>query len=110
MLYTPLIQFGGRILNDDGWAAFNSDAGVRALQYWQSLMDEDLVYPGSLEMSEQMMYEMMAGEEVSLFLIGPWVLSIARMSNPDINLAFSPLWQEPLCTLRHSRKYRSCRA
>lgn len=94
LLHTPLIQFGGRLLDDDGWPAFNNDAGVRTLEYWQSLIDEDLVYPGALETSEMTMYEMMAVGDLQLYLTGPWLQTVVRESNPDINLAFCPLWTD----------------
>jgi len=94
LLHTPLVQFGGRLLDENGWPAFNSDAGVRTLEYWQSLIDEDLVYPGALETSEMTMYEMMAGGDLPLFLTGPWALGVCRGSNPDINLTYSPPWTD----------------
>jgi len=94
LFYTPLIQFGGRLVDENGWTVFNSDAGVRVLEYWKSLMDEDLVYPGALETTEMSMYEMMSGEELPLYLSGPWILSVCRESNPDIQLAYCPPFKD----------------
>ena len=94
LFYTPLIQFGGRLLDEDGWAVFNSDAGIKVLEYWKSLIDEDLVYPDSLGMTEPSMYEMMAGETLPMFLIGPWVQSVCRLRNPEIQLAYCPPFKD----------------
>lgn len=92
--HTPLVQFGGRLLDENGFPVFNSDAGVRVLKYWKSLMDEDLIYPGALETTEMTMYEMMAAGDLPLFLIGPWVQSTVQQSNPDIRLAYCRPWKD----------------
>ena len=94
LFYTPLIQFGGRVLDDEGNAVFNSEAGVRVLEYWKSLIDEDLVYPDPLGTTEMAMYEMMAGDILPLYLTGPWILSVTRESNPDIQIAYCPPFED----------------
>ena len=91
---TPLVQFGGKLLDDEGNAAFNSEVGVRVLEYWKDLIDEELVYPDPIGTTEMAMYEMMAGDILPLYLTGPWILSVTRQSNPDIQIAFCPPFKD----------------
>ena len=96
--WTRLIQAGGRMNDDNGLARFNSPAGVRTLEYWKSLLDEHLVYPGTVEgalaTGEKEFRELLAAEQVAMILSGPFEKGVARESNPDIQLAFTPPFQD----------------
>lgn len=101
MLYdfwTRLIQAGGRMNDDNGLAQFNSPAGVRALEYWKSLLDEHLVYPGTVEgalaTGEKEFRELLAAEQVAMIISGPFEKGVARERNPDIELAFTPPFKD----------------
>jgi multiple sugar transport system substrate-binding protein len=101
MLYdfwTRLIQAGGRMNDDNGLAQFNSPAGVRALEYWKSLLDEHLVYPGTVEgalaTGEKEFRELFAAEQVAMIISGPFEKGVARERNPDIELAFTPPFKD----------------
>ena len=103
MLYdfwTRLIQTGGHMVDENGLARFDSPAGVRALKYWKSLLDENLVYPGTvkgaLATGEKEFRELFAAEQVAMILSGPFEKSVALERNPDIQMAFTPPFED--CT------------
>ncbi len=101
MLYdfwTRLIQAGGQMNDDNGLAQFNSPAGVRTLEYFKSLLDENLIYPGTVEgalaTGEKEFRELLAAEQVAMILSGPFEKGVARERNPDIQLAFTPPFKD----------------
>ncbi len=103
MLYdfwTRLIQAGGHMVDENGLARFDSPAGVRALEYWKSLLDENLVYPGTvkgtLATGEKEFRELFAAEQVAMILSGPFEKGVALERNPDIQVAFTPPFED--CT------------
>ncbi len=103
MLYdfwTRLIQAGGHMVDENGLARFDSPAGVRTLEYWKSLLDENLVYPGTvkgaLATGEKEFRELFAAEQVAMILSGPFEKGVALERNPDIQVAFTPPFED--CT------------
>ncbi len=86
--WTRLIQAGGRMTNEEGLAVFNSDAGVRALEYWGSLLAEGLVYPGTvpgaLAIGEKEMIELFTAEQVPMQQTGPFLKAQALERNPEM--------------------------
>ena len=91
---TPLIQFGGSFLDAEGYPLYNSDAGVRALEYYQNLIDEDLVYPGALQTSETEMYDMIGAGDAQMMWTGPWVRNVVKVGAPDVNMVIPPPWKD----------------
>jgi len=103
MLYdfwTRLIQAGGQMVDENGLARFDSPAGVRTLKYWKSLLDEHLVYPGTVEgalaTGEKEFRELFAAEQVAMILSGPFEKGVIHELNPDIQMAFTPPFKD--CT------------
>jgi ABC-type glycerol-3-phosphate transport system substrate-binding protein len=98
--WTRLIQAGGRMTNEEGLAVFNSDAGVRALEYWGSLLAEGLVYPGTvpgaLAIGEKEMIELFGAEQVPMQLTGPFVKGQVVERNPEMkgNVALTPPFKD----------------
>ena len=106
MLYdfwTRLIQAGGHMTDENGLARFDSPAGVHTLEYYKSLLDEGLVYPGTttgtLAVGESEFRELFAAEQVPMILSGPFEKSVAEERNPDIRVAFAPPFSD--CTGGH---------
>ena len=98
--WTRLIQAGGRMTNEEGLAVFNSDAGVRTLRYWGSLLAEGLVYPGTvpgaLAIGEKEMIELFGAEQVPMQLTGPFLKGQAVKRNPEMenNIALTPPFED----------------
>ncbi|MEA1963569.1 MAG: sugar ABC transporter substrate-binding protein [Candidatus Aerophobetes bacterium] len=98
--WTRLIQAGGRMTDEEGLACFNSDAGVKALTYWGSLLAEGLVYPGAvrgaLGIGEKEMIELFSAEQVPTQLTGPFLKTQVLQRNPEMedNIALSPPFKD----------------
>lgn len=88
-----LAQMGGRWLDDNGNAAFNSPEGVAALQWWVDFYNRGLVVPGAFGETQMGMREYLASGQIGGVIDGPFVQTIARQVNPDIQLAYAPPWR-----------------
>jgi len=86
--------------NEEGLAVFNSDAGIRTLRYWGSLLAEGLIYPGtvpgSLAIGEKEFIELFSAEQVPMLLTGPFVKTKAVERNPGMedNVALTPPFKD----------------
>jgi multiple sugar transport system substrate-binding protein len=67
-----LWQNGGEILDEDGKPAFDSQAGVDALEYWKGLaVDDKSVY---LDQTDQKFEPSFYAGHLGMIISGPWVL------------------------------------
>jgi ABC-type glycerol-3-phosphate transport system substrate-binding protein len=89
-----LAQLGGRFLDENGRAVFNSPEGVAALQSWKDFYDSGLFMPGAIGMMTADAREALAAETIAAMYDGPFAQVIASQVNPDIRLAFPPAWND----------------
>jgi multiple sugar transport system substrate-binding protein len=77
-----LMQLGGKAFNDDGTAAFNSEAGKAALQQYadiyQKWKTDDFEFGDTITSFNQGL--------VGATMVGPWYESILAKDHPDIKL------------------------
>ncbi|HTN58054.1 MAG TPA: ABC transporter substrate-binding protein [Protaetiibacter sp.] len=67
-----LWQNGGEILNDDGTAAFASDAGVDALEFLRQMaVDDKSIY---LDQTDTKFAQLFAADRIGMMTSGPWQL------------------------------------
>jgi multiple sugar transport system substrate-binding protein len=67
-----LWQNGGEILNDDGTAAFASDAGVEALEFLRQMaVDDKSIY---LDQTDTKFAQLFAADRIGMMTSGPWQL------------------------------------
>jgi multiple sugar transport system substrate-binding protein len=67
-----LWQNGGEILNDDGTAAFASDAGVEALEFLRQMaVDDKSIY---LDQTDTKYAQLFAADRIGMMTSGPWQL------------------------------------
>ncbi len=92
-----LAQFGGRLFDDSGHAAFNSPEGVAALLWWKNLYDSGLLAPGSLGSTFTQLREDFATEKVAAIWGGPFEGTIAKQIKPDIHVAYAAAWCDKTC-------------
>lgn len=88
-LWPQLWQNGGEILNDDQTeAAFDSDAGVAALTYWQQLAQEDgSVY---LDQNGERYGPLFNSGAIGMLITGPWVLYDLKQQDVNYGVTFLP--------------------
>ncbi len=67
-----LWQNGGEILNDDGTAAFASDAGVESLEFLRQMaVDDKSIY---LDQTDTKFAQLFAADRIGMMTSGPWQL------------------------------------
>jgi ABC-type glycerol-3-phosphate transport system substrate-binding protein len=88
-----LAQEGGKLVDDEGNPAFNSPEGVAALEWWKKFYDMNLVVPGSMSEVEAAQLEYFATGQTASTINGPYILTQAQQTNPDINVAYAPPWK-----------------
>ncbi len=83
-----LWQNGGEVLDDEGQPAFNSDAGVDALEFWRQLAveDESVYLDQSGEKFEPSFY---AGN-IGMLISGPWTLYDLKQQDTPYGVTFLP--------------------
>lgn len=87
-----LAQEGGRLVDDQGNAAFNSPEGVAALNWWKQFYDKKVIVPDALAEKEAQQLEYFATGQTASTINGPYILTQARQTNPNINVAYAPPW------------------
>ena len=92
-----LAQAGGRFFDDAGNAVFNSPEGVAALEWWMGLNDSGVVAPGAFGVSKGQLREQFATGKIAAMWDGPFASTIAKQTNPDINVAYAPAWCDATC-------------
>lgn len=83
-----LLQAGGKIIEDNR-AAFNSEAGVKALEYLISL--KPTIPEGFTSMDLNQIMDLMVSDKVASFQDGPWFIGIIQNGNPDFDLCVAPM-------------------
>lgn len=88
----PLIlQAGGNLLKD-GKPAFNSPAGVAALEYLKKLYDGDKwVTPGALAATETQKRENFVAGNTAFMYDSPAGINIVRKGNPELKFGTAPM-------------------
>lgn len=88
----PLIlQAGGNLLQD-GKPAFNSPAGVAALEYLKKLYDgEKFMTPGALAATETQKRENFVAGNTAFMFDSPAGINIVRKGNPDLKFGTAPM-------------------
>jgi multiple sugar transport system substrate-binding protein len=87
-LWPLLWQRGGKILDDKGKPAFNSDAGVGALDFLRSMaVDDKSVY---LDQTDEKYAPLFRAGNVGMMISGPWELYDLNNSGVKYGVAFLP--------------------
>lgn len=87
-LWPLLWQKGGRILDPGGAPAFNSDAGVAALEYLRQLavVDKSMY----LDQTDEKYAPLFYSGNVGMIISGPWVLYDLKEQKVDYGVSFLP--------------------
>lgn len=83
-----LLQAGGTIIEDNR-ATFNSEAGVKALEYLISL--KPYMPEGFTSMDLNQLVDLMVSDKVAMFEDGPWFIGIIQSGHPDFKVCVAPM-------------------
>lgn len=76
---------GGQMLNSDNTkAVFNSDAGVRAMDYWVNLVASGLADEACAEYNQPQADAAFTNGDVAMCFMGPWNIAGILNDNPDL--------------------------
>ena len=83
-----LWQNGGDVLDDEGQPAFNSEAGVEALEFWRQMAVEDQsVY---LDQNDQKYAPSFYAGSIGMIISGPWVLFDLKEAGTPYDVTILP--------------------
>jgi multiple sugar transport system substrate-binding protein len=84
-------QAGGQMLTDDGTkTAFNSEAGLKVLNFWKKMVMEDKVYKVGFESGLDKGTDAFATGKVAMLYSGPWMLSTYKNYGKDLEFGIVP--------------------
>jgi ABC-type glycerol-3-phosphate transport system substrate-binding protein len=83
-----LLQAGGKIIENNR-AAFNNEAGVKALEYLISL--KPYIPEGFTSMDLNQLIDLMVSDKVAMFQDGPWFIGIIQNGHPDFKICVAPM-------------------
>jgi len=83
-----LLQAGGKIIENNR-AVFNSEAGVKALEYLISL--KPYMPEGFTSMDLNQLVDLMVSDKVAMFEDGPWFIGIIQNGHPDFKICVAPM-------------------
>jgi multiple sugar transport system substrate-binding protein len=87
-----LLQNGGKILDENNMAAFNSPEGVEALQFMVDLVHEYKVAPPSTAQNDiNEIIDLFVSDKIGFWFNGPWYIGIMRGTYPDAEVSVSPM-------------------
>ena len=87
-----LLQAGGKILDENNMAAFNSPEGVEALQFMVDLIHEyEVAPPHSASIDTNELIDMFVSDKIAIWFNGPWYIGIMRGTYPDVEVPVSPM-------------------
>ena len=89
-----VVQNGGRMLDENGRAVFNSPEGVEAVQYWKDMFDSGCVVPGSFSETGAQTREFFSTGKIAMINDGPFIGGLAKVVDPDIKVAYAPAFSD----------------
>lgn len=87
-----LLQAGGKILDENNRAAFNSPEGVKALQFMVDLVNVHKVAPpGTASNDIDQIIDLFVADKIGFWFDGPWYIGIMRGTYPDAEVVVAPM-------------------
>lgn len=84
-------QAGGQMLTDDGTkTAFNSEAGLAVLNFWDQVVNKDKVYKIGFENGLDKGTDAFATGKTAMLYSGPWMLSTYKNYGKDLEFGIVP--------------------
>ena len=106
---------GGEILSKDGTqAAFNSPAGVEALQFMVDLVSKDKVTePEPTAYDREGLQEMFKSGKLAMTITGPWFWKMLKKDVPDLKYGVAPIpgnkQQKTMAVTDNLIMFKSCK-
>ena len=90
--YPFLFSAGGKMINENGLAGFNSPEGVEALEFMTGLVQEgEIVPPGTTSASNNTCIDMLAADKVAMWIDASIWLGFIRAGRPEVNITLATM-------------------
>lgn len=90
--YPFLFSAGGKMINGDGTAGFNSPEGVEALQWMVDVVQAgEVVPPGTTSASNNTCVDMLAADKVAMWIDASLWLGFIRTPRPEVNITLATM-------------------
>ncbi len=88
--YYALWTFGGNIL-ENGKSGIASPAGIKAANFYKSLIDEGLTEPGVTGYNRENLQDLFKQGRLGIILTGPWLRGQMKTEAPNIDYGVAPI-------------------
>lgn len=89
--YPFLFSAGGRMINDEGLAGFNSPEGEEALQFMIHLIEEGVVPPGTTTASNNTCVDLLVSDKAAMWIDASLWLGFIRAPHPEANITIATM-------------------
>jgi len=91
--YSFLFQAGGKMINDEGLAGFNTPEGIEALQFMVDFIDSFMVPPGTTAATANVCHDLLAADKAGTWIDASLWAGIIRNMHPEANITLVPVPQ-----------------
>jgi multiple sugar transport system substrate-binding protein len=89
--YPYLFSNGGKMINEQCLADFNSPEGVEALEFMVDIVNnQGIVPPGTMSTSNNTCIDMLAADKVAMWIDASLWLGFIRAGRPDVDITLAP--------------------
>jgi multiple sugar transport system substrate-binding protein len=92
--YYALWTYGGDVVGKDGKAAFDSDAGIRSLTMYKSLIDGGLTEDGPTNYTREDLQNLFKQGRVAMMITAPFLINQIAAEAPKLNYGIAPVPKE----------------
>lgn len=92
--YYALWTFGGEVVNADDKAAFDSDAGVKSLAFYKSLIDHGYTEDGVTNYGREDLQNLFKQGRIAMMITAPFLINQIATEAPTLNYGVAPVPKE----------------
>ena len=89
--YSFLFQAGGKMINDEGLAGFNTPEGIEALQFMVDFIASYMVPPGTTAATANVCHDLLAADKAGSWIDASLWSGIIRNIHPDAEITTVPV-------------------
>ncbi len=92
--YYALWTFGGDVVGPDGKAVFDSDAGVKSLAFYKSLIDRGYTEDGVTNYGREDLQNLFKQGRIAMMITAPFLINQIATEAPSLNYGVAPVPKE----------------
>ena len=96
--YPFLFSAGGKMINPEGLAGFNSPEGAEALSFMIELIESGVVPPGTTSASNNTCVDLLASDKAAMWIDAAMWLGFIRGPRPEVNITLATMPQHTIAS------------